>query len=506
MIIKKQISFIFLLSGILLTTSVFAQTAIYQHSFNADPSYNTIKSLNGSALDLSASASQRNVLKMPYALHNNKQSFSIVLWVKAAQNLQSNYEIIRAVKEENKKQFGWSIGAQANGAWYWKISDSNTSYDYNPTPQRQSIKDQQWHLLAFTYDTDKKESRLYYDGLNVAIYYTPGLDSVNVADELHIGGKPSGDIGEWDTFNGCIDEVKVFDQILPSTYFINEYAKCYSSGKKEAEMHVIGTFKVMNYNIWHGGNETGKEVGVQRIVDVIKSSGADIVSMQETYGSGAKIADALGFYFYLRSTNLSIMSRYPIEETADGYEPFYNGGAYLRLAKNKRILFFTNWLNYPFDYWEMIEKGKPIDTADWQRQQDKVNAQRLRNILQKIEPYVSQTAIPVIFCGDFNTGSHLDYTEATRHLNSGYVINFPASNVMQKAGFIDSFRELYPDPLKDRGITWSPQFPKAFKDRIDYIYYKGHQLKAIKSFVIDKHPVKYPSDHAAMVTEFKFKD
>ena len=37
------------------------------------------------------------------------------------------------------------------------------------------------------------------------------------------------------------------------------------------------------------------------------------------------------------------------------------------------------------------------------------------------------------------------------------------------------------------------------------IYYKGKDIKAIQSEMIDKHPVRYPSDHAAVVTTFNLK-
>lgn len=45
----------------------------------------------------------------------------------------------------------------------------------------------------------------------------------------------------------------------------------------------------------------------------------------------------------------------------------------------------------------------------------------------------------------------------------------------------------------------------TFKDRIDYIYCKGKPLKPVRSFfTIDSRPVKYPSDHAAVVHIFKY--
>ena len=56
-----------------------------------------------------------------------------------------------------------------------------------------------------------------------------------------------------------------------------------------------GTLDVMTWNIWHGGREDGDDVGPARVAEVIADSGADIVAMQETYGSGERIAEALGF-------------------------------------------------------------------------------------------------------------------------------------------------------------------------------------------------------------------
>ena len=44
--------------------------------------------------------------------------------------------------------------------------------------------------------------------------------------------------------------------------------------------------------------------------------------------------------------------------------------------------------------------------------------------------------------------------------------------------------------------------PKQQQDRIDFIYYRGNQLVTRDAVVIDEHAEKFPSDHAAMMTEF----
>ena len=48
---------------------------------------------------------------------------------------------------------------------------------------------------------------------------------------------------------------------------------------------------------------------------ILNPSGADVILMVETYGCSDRVADHLGYYHRLLSSNLSIYSRYPIVET-----------------------------------------------------------------------------------------------------------------------------------------------------------------------------------------------
>ncbi len=80
---------------------------------------------------------------------------------------------------------------------------------------------------------------------------------------------------------------------------------------------------------------------------------------------------------------------------------------------------------------------------------------------------------------------------------------FPTSELMIAEGFKDSYREIFQDPLRDRGITWSATFTNAFKDRIDYIYYKGQKIKVKNAEIIDSSLYKFPSDHAAVIATFE---
>jgi hypothetical protein len=66
--------------------------------------------------------------------------------------------------------------------------------------------------------------------------------------------------------------------------------------------------------------------------------------------------------------------------------------------------------------------------------------------------------MPVIVGGDFNSGSHLDWTPAAATLPNymGRVVAWPAGIAMREAGFVDVFRFAHPDPIQDPGLIWSP--------------------------------------------------
>jgi endonuclease/exonuclease/phosphatase family metal-dependent hydrolase len=503
--LRKKITKLFFL--LFLFNTSLSQVHVYSNPMeNLPVHYKLADGIKGKAMDLTAASSFRQPLSENDSFPVAAGNFTISLWVKAPLSAKEGYTILHCTSSSTEEKQILSIGMQPGGSWFFRVcavsKKDSIAYDYKPVLPYQLINDNKWHFLGITCDSIKKEFALYYDGYNKALIHTPGLLPLQLKD-ISIGGLMEGVDGQWETFNGYIDEVNVFDRIILASQFYKEYLRQMPHAIHKPAVLSTKTFSVMNFNILHGGHETGKETGVQRIVDVIKSSGADIISMQETYGSGPAIADALGFYFYLRSTNLAVFSRFPIESSLPAGRAFNSGGVLIDIPGSKQVAFYTNWLNYPFDYWDLLEKGMEIDSASWYQRQDTVNAEMLRYTLKCISPFINSSKnIPVIFCGDLNTGSHLDWIEATRHLNNGHVMPFPATRLMEKEGFIDSYRFLHPDPLKERGTTWSPFFPGAFKDRIDYIYYKPTGLKPVKSKTISWHPVRYPSDHAAVVTKF----
>ena len=109
----------------------------------------------------------------------------------------------------------------------------------------------------------------------------------------------------------------------------------------------------------------------------------------------------------------------------------------------------------------------------------------------------------VILGGDFNEPSHLDWTRETKDLydHHGFIIPWTVTLILDNNGFIDTYRERYPDVLAYPGftfpsdnplipinkLTWAPKADE--RDRIDYVFYypaEGLTLKDAVLFGPDK--------------------
>ena len=110
-----------------------------------------------------------------------------------------------------------------------------------------------------------------------------------------------------------------------------------------------------------------------------------------------------------------------------------------------------------------------------------------------LAPYLAQKdSIPIIIGGDFNVHSHLYWQENTKNLwkHQETVVRWDCSVLLSEAGFIDSFREKYPNPVTHPGFTypannpdvtlkdldWTPEVDG--RDRIDFIYYYSPSEKS----------------------------
>jgi len=258
----------------------------------------------------------------------------------------------------------------------------------------------------------------------------------------------------------------------------------------------VTQLKVLTFNIWKNGG-----LSLDDCIQVIQSSGADMVGLQECDEATAQtIAGSLGFDVF-PAGDASIVTRYPIVAT---YTAGNASGVTIQLDTNQRIHFFNcHTPAYPYGPYDLRD-GHSIDYV--LNEENTVRMPAVNQVLASLQPFLGGSD-PCFLTGDFNAPSHLDYTN----------LAWPTSVACIKAGLKDSYRELhatnrtYPKAFayNDPGITWTPKLSEETKgvfDRIDFIYYapRSGEVNPIASQELDERNSvnPWPSDHRAVLTTF----
>jgi endonuclease/exonuclease/phosphatase family metal-dependent hydrolase len=265
--------------------------------------------------------------------------------------------------------------------------------------------------------------------------------------------------------------------------------------------------RVMTFNIEWGG----AKVSFDNVVEAVRLSRADIVGIQEAEGNLQRLADELGWHYNLRNY---VISKYPL------IEPPGTNGKYVYVeVQPDRIVAIANvhlWSD-PYGPDEIRDGATLEEVLEIER------ATRMAGIesyLSVLAPQVGKN-IPLFLTGDFNAPSHLDWTEAAvgtrKHLR--YAVPWPVSKAMTAAGFRDSWRVVYPDPVENPGLTWWAGRPPIAeyqptendgKDRIDFVWIAGPVSVHTSEIVGESDGPEvsfgvspWPSDHRAVVSDFE---
>jgi endonuclease/exonuclease/phosphatase family metal-dependent hydrolase len=448
------------------------------------------------------------------------QDFTIELWVQTT-DTNSGYQVIASNKDWNSgeiKDFttnhefgfsrasgsniGWAVLSQPDGSWAWNVGDGKYRLDYRPTSPRQQINDGEWHQIAFSINRERKEVRMYFDGKNVAIYNLGGMTNLNSNLPIALANDAVAK-DNTSSFLGAIDEFGIYNLALSDNEIAEKYKLLVPAAKfPELTETPVEKLNLMTWNIWHGGRRLGKEIGPQQVIDFIKDTDTDIIMMQETYGSGALIADALGYYFYLASTNISVMSKYPILDTRTFYDAFRFGMTTIQLSKNQKINLASLWIHYLPDWRNDVKK--PGATPEILiAGEGETRHKEIHEIIESIDSFIEQSdEIPLIIGGDFNGPSHKGWVGQTKDWHHDLTVEWPVSKVMENAGFTDAFRAIKPD-LNYKSPSMSA---KQLTYRIDYIYLKGKKIEAKDSDMHFKYKGIWPSDHPAVTTSILLKE
>ncbi len=280
-----------------------------------------------------------------------------------------------------------------------------------------------------------------------------------------------------------------------------------------------GELKVLSFNILGGGG--------QAEANAIAASGADIIGIQEGFGSTETIAGLLEMHYAVlhnsqRGSSNGIISRFPITQV-------FNNGVKVDMGDDGEAYIFSVHLqSSPYQPYQLHPNapggwGARIVTGsyagDVQAAVNIAEASRgdeIAAVLSEIAANVPDGA-RVFLVGDFNEPSHQDWTEAAGPDGAGlhsHVVPWPASIKVVDAGFTDSYRAHYPNEVNDPGYTWTTlNSNPEVHDRIDFVYYRGDGLTLLDVQLVgdfgsaggqfsDIAVGDYPSDHRAVLATF----
>lgn len=319
--------------------------------------------------------------------------------------------------------------------------------------------------------------------------------------------------------------------------------------------------RMLQFNIWQEGWEI--EGGHEKIAAVIAASGADIVALSEVRNWSMKNVPVpyddfhvrlkaslrhLGLHFHgnwVEGCDVGLVSRWPIEFAEPVTDAKRSAIAAYHIRTPAGLVCVCSahldWKNYALN----LVRGYDADTF-WKLPAHVTDTTKLLEMdahsgrgpsVKDFLKYAADLPIPVILAGDFNECSHLDWTNATKDMygHSGVEIEWTHSKALVDAGFSDSWREIFPNPVTHMGATWPSQ---AFKipctswakesderDRIDFIYHNRCRMKPVaahivgpKGYFVKGEPVDaegespfleetldmpWPSDHKGVIVEFE---
>jgi exodeoxyribonuclease III len=297
------------------------------------------------------------------------------------------------------------------------------------------------------------------------------------------------------------------------------------SGLVVATAGAADMVRVMTFNMQVGGESSGQPL--EQITKLVKAARADLAGLQETHGderNGIKhnaaraIAEQLGWeYFDQGNEDTGIISRYRIVEHTPK-----KWGVEVELPSGHRVwLFNAHFLYAPYQPYQLLkipyDNSPPLETADQAVDSArKARGTQVAGLLEEVVGVRSEgTAIFVT--GDFNEPSALDWTEPVFAAGRCPVpVRWPTTAALLDSGFLDTFREVHPDPLASPGNTWTPTTadndPADRHDHIDFVLVSGPHTRVEQAEIVGENSDRanivvtpYPSDHRGVVATFSLE-
>jgi len=268
--------------------------------------------------------------------------------------------------------------------------------------------------------------------------------------------------------------------------------------------------KVSTFNIEYGGTH----VSFDKVVQAIRRGGADVVGIEEGQTHIPRLARELGWPHF--STRLQVVSRYPL------IDPPGADGRYLLVEVAPGEVVAIENVHLPSNPYGPFWAKQGRSRADIVAMERRLRLPAIRPFLRTARELVAQ-GIPVFLVGDFNSPSWRDWTAEMVGVRPQirFPVRWPVSLAVERAGFVDSYRAVHPDPRAAPGLTWwaaRPELPgwnpgrSAPQDRIDLIYAAGRATPTDSIILgergapgVDVSVRPWPTDHRGVVSTFRVR-
>lgn len=268
--------------------------------------------------------------------------------------------------------------------------------------------------------------------------------------------------------------------------------------KKLITSHTLPV-RVISFNLEYDAAAYGATMAAE----LIASTGANIVLLQEVKTRGAEIASILNYYCVLfEKSSTAILSSLPVVKISEGehYGLAKIGDVYccvVHLSDQPYLPFEASGIRYPAEcsIGSCFYSSDPILLQQRSLQKRK---KELKELVLALTSSPVREGDKIVVGGDFNEPSHLDWTdEVADEGRIPFPIRFPCTVIMEELGFTDAFRKIHPNVLRNSGYTWPDREVEyeSRRDRIDFIFVK--HLRPKDSRVI---PTKV-SDHSIILTD-----
>jgi hypothetical protein len=152
-------------------------------------------------------------LGLSYLNNMSTRSLTIALWIKAKTG--ERYTRIVEIGENSADSTAIVIDSKSvnkeKGFRYWVHTDTTDSR-ISASAGDVDYHDNEWHHVVFTYNSALEVMKLYVDGEEIHSQTATGR--INSQRELNIGNHDAVDGGTENTFNGCMDNIRIYKRAL----------------------------------------------------------------------------------------------------------------------------------------------------------------------------------------------------------------------------------------------------------------------------------------------------